>query len=153
MKIHLRRIPAGGLHLQGEEDCPIDEIEAEGIRCAGALNYNLDVGISEGALWANGSLVQPVRLRCVCCLQEFDYDIKVPSFAVHIDLHGPEVVDLTPFLREDILLNLPPHPHCDREGGRVCKAAMPKYSKLEEEEREAKREHDWEALDRLKLKR
>ncbi len=43
-----------------------------------------------------------------------------PAFSAHIDLSGPELIDLTPYLREDILLNLPPHPHCDREGGRVC---------------------------------
>ena len=146
MKIHLRQIPAGGLRLEGEEDCPISEIAAEGIQCDGPLRYNLDAGISDGALWANGSLIQPVKLRCVSCLQEFDYEIKVPSFAVHLELVGPEVVDLTPFLREDILLNLPAHPHCDREGGRSCQGA-----RIETPGAETERKPDWSPLDKLKI--
>jgi uncharacterized protein len=147
MRIHLRQVPAGGLHLQGEEDCPIADVATEGIRCAGPLRYNLEVGVSDGALWANGSLVQPVKLRCVSCLREFEYEIRVPAFAVHTDLRGPEVVDLTPFVREDILLNLPAHPRCDREGGRTCKAAEHHATPSE-----SKRKSDWSELDKLKLK-
>ena len=55
MKIHLRQIPAEGLHLAGEEDCPIPQLDPEEAQCAGPLHYALDVGISEGALWANGA--------------------------------------------------------------------------------------------------
>jgi uncharacterized metal-binding protein YceD (DUF177 family) len=153
VKIHLRQVPADGLHLEGEEDCPIQELDTDDVHCAGPLRYNLEVGISEDALWANGSLVQPVELRCVSCLEKFPYEITVPAFAFHTELHGPERVDLAPAMREDILLNLPAHPHCDRDGDRKCKAASPKYTSAQAHEQEAKREHDWEALDKLKLKR
>ena len=154
MKIHLKQIPADGLHLEGEESCPIKELETDEMRCAGPLRYNLDIGISEGALWANGSLEQPVELRCVSCLENFPYDIKVPAFALHTELHGPEKVDLTPLMREDLLLNLPAHPHCDRDGGRTCKTPVaPIPAKAEEPDKAAKLEHDWGALDNLKLKR
>ena len=141
------------MHIEGEEDCPIREIEPEGIRCAGPLRYKLDLGVSDQALWANGSLIQPVELRCVACLEKFKYEIQVPAFALHTELVGPETVDLTPYLREDILLNLPAHPHCDREGGRKCEKAEIELTAAERQDREAKREHDWEALDKLKLNR
>lgn len=147
MKIHLKQIPAEGLHLEGEEDCPIPELAADGIRCVGPLRYDLDVGISAGALWANGTLTQPVEVSCVSCLEKFVYDIKVSAFALHTELHGPETVDLTPFFREDILLNLPAYPHCDREGGKVCKAPVAKPAEPAPE-----RKPDWSALDKLKLK-
>ena len=64
------------------------------------------------------------RWNCIACdvSKRSRFDIEVKDFAVHTELAGPEVVDLTPFMREDILLNLPPYPHCDREGGRVCPA-------------------------------
>lgn len=145
----MKQIPAEGLHLEGEEDCPIPELQADGIRCAGPLHYDLEVGISSGALWANGSLRQPVESTCVACLEKFANDITVPAFALHKELHGPEIVDLTPFLREDLLLNLPAHPRCDRDGGGVCKAASKTLNMASESEE--KREHDWEALDKLKL--
>jgi uncharacterized metal-binding protein YceD (DUF177 family) len=146
MKIHLKQIPPGGLHLKGEEDCPIPELEGDEIRCAGPLHYNIDIGVSDGALWANGSLTQLVELRCVACLEKFVHQIQIPAFALHTDLPGPEIVDLAPFIREEILLNLPAHPHCDRDGGRVCKAAH-----LEVAERSVKRKSDWSALDKLKI--
>jgi uncharacterized metal-binding protein YceD (DUF177 family) len=148
MKIHLKQVPAHGLHLDGDEDCPIHDLEAEGVRCAGPLYYNIDVGIAGGALWARGSLSQPVELRCVSCLENFVHDIQVPAFAVHTELHGPETVDLTPFIREDLLLNLPAHPRCDRDGNRVCAAKQPVIV-----EQDTKRKLDWSALDKLKLNR
>ena len=147
MKIHLKQIPAEGLHLKGEADCPIPELEPEGVRCVGPLHYNVDLGISDGALWANGWLKQPVELGCVSCLEKFVYEIKVPAFALHTELHGPETVDLTPFMREDLLLNLPAHPHCDRDGGRICKV-----SHAESAKQDARRKSDWSPLDKLKLK-
>ncbi len=148
MKVHLKQIPPQGLHLSGEEDCPIQDLDSEEVRCTGPLRYDIDVGVADGGLWANGSLRQPVELRCVSCLQDFSYEIQVPGFAVHTDLQGPETVDLTPFMREDLLLNLPPHPHCDRDGDRICTAKQ-----IKTEEQEATRKADWSALDKLNLKR
>ncbi|MEP6809871.1 MAG: hypothetical protein ABI992_06485 [Chthoniobacterales bacterium] len=149
MKVHLRQIPADGLHLEGEEDCPLPELEKEGVVCTGPLRYSLDLGISEGALWANGWLEQPVEMACVACLERFVYTIRVPQFALHTELGGPETIDLTPFVREDILLNLPAYPRCDREGDRVCPAPA-RIAALEAEVPEA-RKPDWSALDRLDL--
>jgi uncharacterized metal-binding protein YceD (DUF177 family) len=148
MKVHLKQIPTEGLHLEGEEECPIPELETDGVRCAGLLHYDINIGVSGGALWARGSLSQPVELRCVSCLEKFVHEIQVPAFALHTDLHGPEIVDLTPFMREDLLLNLPPHPHCDRDGSGVCKAKH-----IEIAEQDTQRKSDWSALDKLKLKR
>jgi uncharacterized protein len=148
VKIHLKQIPVHGLHLDGDENCPINDLEAEGIRCAGSLHYNIDVGVAGGALWARGSLSQPVELRCVSCLETFMHEIYVPAFAVHTELHVPETVDLTPFMREDLLLNLPAHPRCDKDGNRVCEA-----KRLETVEQDTTRKPDWSALDKLKLNR
>jgi uncharacterized metal-binding protein YceD (DUF177 family) len=154
MKIHLKQIPAEGLQLDGEEDCPIPELAAEGIRCTGPLHYDLDVGISAGALWANGALSLPVELPCVACLEPFGLTVKVQSFTVHTELIGPETIDLTPFVREDILLNLPAYPRCDRDGGRVCKA--PHLLEVKGGSKGvslARRPPAWGELDKLKLKK
>ncbi|CAN5306109.1 hypothetical protein BH20VER2_BH20VER2_17210 [soil metagenome] len=149
MKVHLRQIPADGLHLEGEEDCPLNDLAGEGVVCAGPLRYTLDVGVSEGALWANGSLAQPVELRCVSCLEPFVHTIEVPAFAVHTELGGPETIDLGPMVREDLLLNLPAHPHCDQDGGLVCRAA--EILPVPDTKIEEARKPDWSALDKLDL--
>lgn len=153
MKVHLKQIPPEGLHLEGEEECLVPDLESEGVRCAGPMQYNIDVGVAEGSLWANGSLKQPVEVSCVACLEKFIHEIKVPAFALHTELLGPETVDLSPFMREDILLNLPAHPRCDREGERVCKAAKTNEVEPARQQRAAKREHDWGELNKLKLKK
>jgi uncharacterized metal-binding protein YceD (DUF177 family) len=155
VKVHLKQIPPEGLHLEGDEDCLIADLESEGIRCAGPMQYNIDLGVAEDSLWANGSLKQPVELTCVGCLEKFVQVVQVPAFAVHTELHGPETVDLSPFMREDILLNLPAHPRCDADGTRKCKvtAKLRDVSQEDRKRRAAKREHDWEALDKLKLKK
>ncbi|CAN5598377.1 hypothetical protein BH18VER1_BH18VER1_21660 [soil metagenome] len=148
MKVHLRQIPNEGLHLEGEEECPITDMAKEEIVCAGPLGYSLDLGVSEGELWANGSLSQPVELRCVACLEQFVHTIEVPEFAMITETSGPETVDLTPFVREDILLNLPAYPRCDREGDRVCPA--PHMQRAQSDGPEV-RKPDWSALDKLDL--
>jgi uncharacterized metal-binding protein YceD (DUF177 family) len=148
VKVHLKQVPAEGLHLESDEECPLLELKAEGIGCAGPLYYKIDLGVANGALWASGSLSQRVQLRCVSCLKQFVHEIRVPAFAAHIELRGPETVDLTPFMREDLLLNLPAHPHCDRDAGRVCKARH-----IEFRGQDMERKSDWSALDKLKLNR
>jgi len=147
VKVHLRHIQADGLHLEGEEECPLPELQAESVVCTGPLRYSLDAGVSEGALWVTGHLAQPVELKCVRCLEPFRFDIEVPAFAIHHQLTGPEVIDLAPYIREDLLLNLPAHPHCDREGGRTCPAATLSEAAPQPD----KRRPDWSALDKLKL--
>jgi uncharacterized protein len=151
VKIHLRQISPEGLHLEGEEDCPIPQLNPAEVKCAGALRYHLDAGVWDGALWANGELTQPVELRCVRCLEWFPFEITVPDFTVHTELSGPEEIDLTPFMREDILLNLPAYPHCDREGGRVCPVPETLVNTEENAVLEA-RPPDWSALDKLKIR-
>ena len=150
MKIHLRQIPPEGLHLAGEEECPIPQLDPGEVRCSGPLHYDLELGVSEGALWANGELIQPVELHCVRCLEAFPFDIAVKDFALHTELTGPEEVDLTPFMREDILLNLPAYPHCDRDGRRVCPVPETLTNPDEKAVLEA-RPPDWSALDKLDL--
>ena len=123
-------------------------MEKEGIKCAGPVHYSLDLGVSDGSLWANGKLSQPMEFSCVSCLERFVHTVEVPNFAIVTELTGPETVDLTPFMREDILLNLPAYPHCDRDGTRICKGAKVQTAETKSDDA---RKPDWSALDKLKL--
>ena len=121
MKIHLRQIPEEGLHLEGEEDGFGLDLPAEDqVNVTGPLCYSLDIGVSSDGLWATGELELDLELECVRCLEKFPYPLAVPDVAMQMELPPQESVDLTPQLREDILLALPAHPHCDWSGERVC---------------------------------
>jgi uncharacterized metal-binding protein YceD (DUF177 family) len=151
MKVHLRQIPQGEtIHLEGEEDASPLGLEEVGASPAGPLEYALDVGVSGGGLFATGRLALKVKHTCVCCLEEFEREIEVEDFAAQVDYAGSEMVDLTPAIREDIHLLLPPHPRCDRGGGTtVCPAALdgaPRASR----QASAKSASAWDALDKLK---
>ena len=124
MKVHLRQIPEGDtLHLEGEENAGPLGLEEAGAVPVSPLRFSLDVGTSDGGLFATGSLEVRVRMQCVSCLEDFERDIVVDPFSMQMDLPGSELIDLTPLVREDIHLTLPAHPRCDSNGGPKCPAS------------------------------
>jgi uncharacterized metal-binding protein YceD (DUF177 family) len=152
MKVHLLQIPADGKRYEGEESNAILDLHEPEVQPVSSVRYSFDVGLSNGGLWANGKLGVDLDLQCVKCLETFTYPVEVPDFAVQIELTGSETVDLTPAMREDILLTLPAHPHCDWNGAKVCPGAFhPAKPETPSAERPAETPAVWEALDQLKL--
>ena len=151
MKVHLAQIPQGEtLHFEGEEDAAPLELETAGAQPTGPLEYSLDVGISDGGLFATGFLTVPVRMTCVSCLEPFDREIVSDPFALQMELPGGELVDLTPEVREDIHLLLPAHPKCDQGGDKTCPARFPAGARTSPMPTEkTQRPAIWEALDQL----
>ncbi len=150
MKVHLRQIPSGGtLHLAGEEDPSGLDLADAGAEPAGPLRYALEVGLSDGGIFATGELRLRVRMRCVVTLEHFETEIVIPTFAMQRELDGRELVDLTPEVREDIHLALPAHPRSDavKDSNPFAPSADPVVSPAEPEG-----PSPWEALDRLKSK-
>jgi uncharacterized metal-binding protein YceD (DUF177 family) len=151
MKIHLLQIPAEGKHLEGEQSSSILDLrDPEHLRALGPIHYSLDVGRSGGGFFATGQLTVDLELQCVSCLEPFLYPLKVENFACQLEIGSAETVDLTEPIREDILLALPPHPHCDWNGESDCRGAFHRAAENEplREDREL-----WGALDQLKLKK
>jgi len=157
MKVHVSQIPPEGLHVAGTESAAILDLRDPLTQPAGEVHFALDVGLSEGGLFATGTVGVDLDLQCVACLETFRFPLEVIGFACQMELTGAEAVDLTEPVREDILLALPPHPHCDWNGKRVCKGAtVPAITgtaaalALESEAERSK--VVWGALDQLKLK-
>jgi uncharacterized metal-binding protein YceD (DUF177 family) len=158
MKVHLNQIPAEGQHLEGSENSQILDLHEADIQPVGDVHYALDVGLSEGGLFATGEIGVDLELECVKCLERFRYPLRVPEFACQVELTGRETVDLTEPMREDIVLALPPHPHCDWNGERVCPGIFvrPKSETASDSSAVSGSPEDarkvWGALDQLKLK-
>lgn len=151
MKVHLRQIPEGStLHIEGEEDAAPLGLEEAGATPVSPLRYSLDVGVSDGGIFATGEVAVTVRLVCVGCLEVFEREFVLDAFAMQRELTGAELVDLTAEVREDIHLSLPPHPKCDSGSGRsLCPAAYdgaPRASLRAPVEGASA----WDALDKLK---
>lgn len=159
MKVHLRQIDEDGLQLAGEETRDILEIgEVDSARQAGPVAYDLQVGRDGDGLWATGVVSVDLELQCVRCLEKFTYPLTIPDVALHITLEGGEVIDLTPHVREDILLALPAYPHCDWAGDKECaalaqnSAASGNPDQAEQGDPAAPSSPAWGALDRLQIK-
>jgi uncharacterized protein len=157
MKVHLKQIPPEGSHIEGEDtSVDLDVGNEEYLKCLGPVKYSLDLGLSESGLFATGTLEINLELECVGCLEKFKYPLTVSDFALQTELEGAETVDLTPFVREDILLNLPHYPRCDWDGRKVCQGAL-QYKSKAGSDKEPKPQQPaveaWNELDKLKVKR
>jgi uncharacterized protein len=145
------------IRLQGK--LPVAELDLgvadELIRTEEPLAYDLSVELLHDAVLATGLLVLPLDCECGRCLKKFKTDLKLSSWTVHLPLTGEDkvavdndCVDLTPFVREDILLNFPQHPLCKPD----CAGLKPK-SKVHQADAGAKpASAAWAELDKLKLK-
>ena len=149
MKVHTLQIPEEGKFIEGEDPASALDINEPELSVVSPLSYALHVGLSEGGLFATGRIAAQFQMQCVSCLSPFVLPIEIPDFACQVELDGREEVDLTEALREDILLALPAHPHCDGSGTQVC-SGHPKgapQADLPPEDRP----DVWGDLDRLKL--
>lgn len=152
MKVHLRQIPEGEtLHVEGEENAEPLGLEEAGVTPVSPLSYSLDVGLSDGGLFATGRLAVRVRMECVSCLENFERDIVVDPFSLQMDLPSGELIDLTPLAREDIHLSLPAHPRCDSNGEPKCPASREGVPGFDRQPAQ-KRDSAWDALDKLQNK-
>ena len=150
MKVHLLQIPAEGKYYEGEDPGSVLDLHEDNLQPISPVRYALDVGLSDGGLFATGSLSVEMRMQCVKCLEAFEYPIAISDFACQIELPPTEIVDLTEPIREEIVLALPAHPHCDWNGEQTCPGA---FSVTTEASAEPLSEPPavWEALDHLKL--
>jgi hypothetical protein len=119
MKFHTKQIPPEGKHFEGRTRATILELNDPGTVPLTPVRYSLDVGLSEGGLFATGESGgrPPVPLcelpRAVCPAGARG------RFRLPDGLGGREEIDLTEPVREDILLAF--RPSALRYGrGKVC---------------------------------
>jgi uncharacterized protein len=148
--VHLKQVPPEGKRLEGEEDPAFLDLPAIGSKAAGPVRSELDVGLSGGGVFATGRVAVPLEMTCVACLQPFVYEAAADPFAAQVEIEGRELVDLTPSVREELLLALPNHPRCDLISGHSCP-----YHGLEAGGGGAQEsaQSAWDQLDKLKTKR
>ena len=155
LTVNLRHLETHEVRLRGE--LPAAEldfgVQDEMVRAENPLRYNLTVEKLHEALLATGSLELILDCQCVRCLKQFKHKVLLQEWACHLPLAGEgkaavnnDCVDLTPFMREDMLLEFPPHPLCKPDCGGLKKIKAPKTGG----EDEAK-STTWAELDKLKL--
>lgn len=152
MKVNVKRIPLEGEQLSGSEPGSIIELENEDVRFEAPVQYDLLAQIQGQALLATGKLRTKARMRCSRCLQPFDQPLAVSDFVFHQELTGEDFVDLTPQIREDIILALPQRALCGQDCKGLCPGCGKDLNKGACGCRVRREDLRWHALDQLKLK-
>lgn len=156
LKVNLRHLEERGLRLQGELpaadlDLGVDD---ELIRVEKPLRYDLSVELLNHALLVTGTLALPLDCECARCLKKFTLNLELSNWALHLPLQGEDkaavdndCVDLTPFMREDILLDFPQHPLCKPDCAGLKSKTARRAKAAEKPALDV-----WAKLDKLKLK-
>jgi len=119
--VNLRHLKKADVVLNGE--LPVSELDLEThdevIHATQALRHELEVQLLDDSLLLRGSLRITLECQCVRCLKPFEKELALDPWTCLLPLQGEEsipvsndCVDLTPYVREDILLELPRHPLC-----------------------------------------
>jgi uncharacterized metal-binding protein YceD (DUF177 family) len=100
-----------------------------------------------------------LTLDCACarCLKPFEQHICLKDWTLLLPLEGPEkvelkddLVDLTPFIREDILLEFPQRPLCEMD----CAGLAYRAETVAQETKNADSAHGspaWSELNKLRF--
>jgi uncharacterized protein len=157
--VNLRHLAKHNLVLQGE--LPARELDIdthdEVIRVTQPLRYDAEVQKLAKSLLLRGELRLALDCQCVRCLKPFQHPLAIEDWTCDVPLDGEEAarvvndcVDLTPYVREDILLALPQHPLCDPK----CRGLkQPDIGKVKKSSTGlvGKDPSAWAELDKLKL--
>ena len=159
--VNLRHLEKKNVSLKGEmtaEELGIDKAD-DLIKVPGGVSYDLEVEQIEHNLLAQGKLKLTLECECARCLKPFKKKLDFPHWIGHYPLEGEEkvevindCVDLTPHIREDILLAFPQHPVCSAECKGLPKGAAAKLKKARGQGKIEEQSSAWSALDKLKLK-
>jgi uncharacterized protein len=122
LQVNIRHVEDKNVCLRGE--LPVAELDLgnndELVRARLPLRYDLTAHRLGDAILVQGRLELTLDCECARCLKPFQRRIELDPWTTHLPLEGPEkapikddLADLTPYLREDILLELPQQPLCE----------------------------------------
>ncbi len=123
MLIDVARLDAGGEDFAGEDPAEILDWNAsdELFHPTGPVRYQLHAEIAGHELLVRGTVCARFGGLCVRCGGPLDIEVRDEAFCESLPLTDEtREVNLTPQLRESILLSLPSHPVCRPDCSGVC---------------------------------
>ncbi|HVU08624.1 MAG TPA: YceD family protein [Verrucomicrobiae bacterium] len=158
LKINLRHLEEHAIRLKGE--LPVTDLDFglrdDLMRAEKPLKYDLTVEKLHDAILVAGLLKLTLDCECARCLKPFSREVNLEHWTLHLPLVGDEkvsvdndCVDLTPFVREDMILEFPQHPLCQPDCAGLKNAGVGKAPKIEDENES--RSSAWAELNKLEL--
>ena len=156
--VNLRHLEEHNVDLKGE--LPVEELDLDVrdqvVRAEKPLQYQLEVQQMGRSLLVQGDLRLTLNCQCVRCLNPCEHRVEL-AWTRDLPLEGEEkvpvindCVDLTPLVREDILLEFPQHPLCEAGCRGLPKPDVGKAQKTSGSGPKPK-SSAWAELDKLKF--
>jgi uncharacterized protein len=157
LSVNLRHLENRNVTLRGELSLSELDLDVRDklIHVTQPVEYDIEIEKLDGALLVQGELRAELECECVRCLKKFTRGLDLENWTLHLPFEGEDAVavdndcvDLTPFVREDILLEFPQHPLCRPD----CSGLKTKTggSKKNADKAEPKAS-TWTELNKLKL--
>jgi uncharacterized metal-binding protein YceD (DUF177 family) len=155
LKIDPHGLPLNGLHLEGELPASVFDLpKSDPAQPVSPLALTLDVTLDDDDLVVTGALAATFEMVCSRCAERFQQRLTLEPYEQTVPIENDAPIDLTTWVREDMLLALPPHPRC--ENGNVTPRECPAEGRFEPpadaaeaESGKAEGSRAWEALDQL----
>jgi uncharacterized metal-binding protein YceD (DUF177 family) len=153
LQIDVRNIDVEEMDFAGEIPAKVFELENDVLsKPLTGLKYRVHIQLAGKELVASGDLEAEFDCCCAKCGEFFSTSVRTPSFLRAYDLsEGVEILDLTPDLREDLLLELPAYPACAEAATGTC----PNLQRVREVEQRLDKipgeDNRWGGLDNIKL--
>ena len=121
IQINIQKLAKIAIKTSGE--MPSSELELDNadelIHPRQPLAYDLEIEKVHNGILAQGRIRISLDCECGRCLKPYNYDIIINDWVCLVPLEGEEravpvndCVDLTPYIREDIILAFPQRPLC-----------------------------------------
>jgi uncharacterized protein len=152
MIIEIVRVPAEGKPYDIDEPASILELEHDDcLRVPHPVICRLHAIVVTSQLIVTGSVSVEMEFRCCRCAELFPLLVQDRSFSFYEPVpEGNESVDLTPSIREAIILAFPGYPVCSNDCKGLCSQCGQNRNRSKCD-CVAPMDHRWSALDALEV--
>lgn len=154
LKIHLLNLGDEPLVIREELPASALELNEPLARASKPLKVDLVLQrMAEGDILVSGRLETVLALQCGRCAEWLDWPVQVDNFHLQIEKPKEHSLDLTPHVREDILLQLPLNAVCRLDPGYRCPYSGKSYPPDTKPPVSISNQEVWKELDKLKIKK
>jgi uncharacterized protein len=156
--VHLNDLPPEGMRFVGElRPAVFVEKDPQSPAPIAVTTFDVQVTLDKDLVIVEGSVESEFELECSRCAEKFPWKLNLNPYVGESEREGRSNLDLTEFLREDILLALPGYPHCEdsSDATRVCSAvgrfaSASEYVPISEDHTIVSPNDPWAVLDEVK---
>ena len=152
MKISVIDFPEYGLELKGEVPAKDYDLPTEGHLDWNTIEYDLRVDRTGNEFLVTGRIDTSLTLPCSRCMEPIPWKIEIDSYTISFPAEGTQAIDLTPSIREDILLSLPIAPGCKLDRDERCSISGVLHKRNADDFIESHQKSVWDALENIKTK-